>query len=390
MTAAQLNFPDIDFAYDPLPDLHNYLDDLREIGPVVAVKYLGEPAWLITRFDELKQAFNDDVNFNAEASYKDIALPSMGRTIQNMSGDEHRINRGLVSGAFFPAKVRALAESLVIPVAEELLNKLEGRDEVDFVKEFTRPYPFTVISRMLGLPVDDQEQMLSWAVKLIDYPWDPEGALKAKQDFGDYLKPLVDARRGGTGDDLLTLVANADFEGKLLDDEAVFSFVRMLFPAGSDTTYLVGGSMFFQVLSDPRLIALAQQGDAEREGMVQEAVRMNSPTALLPRICSIDTELGGVSLKTGERMLFGIICANSDPRVFPDPHRFDHTRTIKSLAFGNGPHFCVGSNLARLELREALHLVFKRFPNIALTDKTPAITGGVLRGPRELMVKLNG
>ena len=188
----------------------------------------------------------------------------------------------------------------------------------------------------------------------------------------------------------MALVAHAKFEGKVLDDVTLFSFVRMLFPAGSGTAYLVGGSMFLQVLSDPRLRELAQQGDKEREGMVQEAVRMNSPTALLPRMCSIDTELGGVSLKAGERMLFGIICANSDPRVFPEPRSFDHTRTTKSLAFGNGPHFCVGSNLAKLELREALRLVFERFPNIALTDKKAEITGGVLRGPRELMVKLNG
>ena len=390
MIAAKINFPDVDFAYDALTNLHDYLDDLRELAPVVAVKYLGEPAWLITRFNELKLAFNDDIHFNAEASYKDIALPSMGRTIQNMSGDDHRINRGLVSGAFFPAQVRALSDSLVIPVAEEILDNLKGKNEVDFVKEFTRPYPFRVISRMLGLPVHDQDKMLSWAVKLIDYPWDPVGALKAKQDFGSYLKPLVDYRRGRSGEDLLSLVANAEVGGKLLDDEAVFSFVRMLFPAGSDTTYLLGGSMFLEILLNPQLRVLAQQGDREREGIVQEAVRLNSPTALLPRICSLDTELGGVSLKSGQRMLFGIVCANRDPRVFPNPHVFDHKRTIKSLAFGNGPHFCVGSNLARLELREALRLVLERFPNIALVDKESKITGGVLRGPRQLMVKLNG
>jgi len=338
MKAAQLNFPDIDFAYDALPDLHDYLDKLREKGAVVPVQYWNKPAWLITRFDELKQAFTDEEHFEAAASYKEIALPSMGKTMQNMVGEEHRINRGLVSGAFFPAQVRGLAESLVIPVAEELLDKIQGKEQVDLVKEFIRPYPFTVISRMLGLPVNDQDKMLEWAVKLIDYPWDPEGALKAKQDFSDYLKPLVDARRGGAGEDLLTLVANAEYEGKHLDDEAV----------------------------------------------------MSSPTALLPRVCSKDTELGGVSLKAGERVLFGIICANSDSRVFPDPHTFDHTRTTKSLAFGNGQHFCVGSNLARLELREALRLVFQRFPNITFTDKKPQITGAVLRGPREFMVNLNG
>ncbi|MDB3856158.1 cytochrome P450 [Halieaceae bacterium] len=390
MKAAQLNFPDIDFAYDALPDLHDYLDKLREKGAVVPVQYWNKPAWLITRFDELKQAFTDEEHFEAAASYKEIALPSMGKTMQNMVGEEHRINRGLVSGAFFPAQVRALAESLVIPVAEELLDKIQGKEQVDLVKEFIRPYPFTVISRMLGLPVNDQDKMLEWAVKLIDYPWDPEGALKAKQDFSDYLKPLVDARRGGAGEDLLTLVANAEYEGKHLDDEAVFSFVRMLFPAGSDTTFLVGGSMFAAVMADPMLRALTQAGDKEREGIVQEAIRMSSPTALLPRVCSKDTELGGVSLKAGERVLFGIICANSDSRVFPDPHTFDHTRTTKSLAFGNGQHFCVGSNLARLELREALRLVFQRFPNITFTDKKPQITGAVLRGPREFMVNLNG
>jgi len=389
MSAPQINFPKIDFAYEPLPNLHDVLDDLRERGPVVPVQYLGGPAWLITRFDELKQAFTDDVHFNAEASYKDIALPSMGRTLQSMSGETHRINRGLVSGSFFPKQVRDLGESLVIPVAKELLDKLESKDEIDLVTEFTRPFPFTVISRMLGLPVDDQDQMLEWAVKLIDYPWDPEGAIKAKNDFSEYLKPLVDERRLNPGDDLISLLTKAQFEGESLDDEEVYSFVRMLFPAGSDTTYMVGGSMFIKVLSDPKLRKLTQMGDQEREGIVQEAIRIYSPTSLLPRICSKDTELGGVSLKAGARMLFGIICANSDPRMFPDPHTFDYTRTTKSLAFGNGVHFCVGSNLARLELREALRLVFQRYPNMSLTDNNPEITGAVIRGPRQLMVKLN-
>ncbi|PLW82277.1 cytochrome P450 [Kineobactrum sediminis] len=379
--------PGIDFAYDELPDLHERLDELRAIGPVVPVTYHGETVWLITRYRELKQAFSDEEHFASKAAYTVHSEPSMGKTLQTMSGQQHRINRMLVSKPFFPKQVRHAVESLIAPIADELLNRLSDREEVDLVEAFTRPYPFTVITRMLGIPVNDEDKLLEWALKLIDYPWDPQGALRARSEFADYMQPIVEERRVRPGDDVISLLATAEFEGQRLGDEEIYSFLRLLFPAGSDTTYKVAGSLFYAILSDPTVRAQATESDSAREAIVQEALRWQPPTALLPRCCSKDTELAGIPIKQGDWILFGISAAHRDPEVFEDPHHFNPSRTEKNLAFGHGEHFCLGSHLARCELETAIERLFARFPKLRLCPDRPVrFSGGVLRGTPELWV----
>jgi cytochrome P450 len=384
--------PRVDFAYDEVTDLHALLDELRAHGPVVRVKYLGAPVWAILDHKELNQAFNDLEHFDPGDGYRIISAPSMGNTMQTMSGDRHRIARASVAAPFLPASVRGYVERLIEPIAHELMDRIAGRREVEFVQGFTRPYPFTVITRLLGIPVDDEAMFLEWAVKLIDFPWDPEGALKAKAQFDDYmLRILADRRRDPTGDFVSMLVSSA-FEGKRLDDEEILSLFRLLFPAGSDTTYKNAGSLFACVLADPELRAMAQKGDQERAAIATEGLRWQAPTAMLPRMATGDIRLGEAHIKKGDWVLFGITAANRDPKVFPDPHRFDPSRDNRELiSFGRGVHFCLGMHLARRELETALRVVFERYPDIRLKPGTTVeYVGGVLRGPRELWVQPYG
>jgi cytochrome P450 len=380
--------PDTDFAYDELPDLHERLDKLRALGPVVPVTYHGQTTWLITRYQELKQAFADEEHFASKAAYTVHSEPSMGKTLQTMSGQQHRVNRALVSKPFFPKQIRDAVEAVIAPIADELLDRLNDCAEVDLVAAFTRPYPFSVIARMLGIPVHDEGKLLEWALKLIDYPWDPEGALRARSEFADYMQPILDERRERPGEDVISLLATAEFESQRLSDEEIYSFLRLLFPAGSDTTYKVAGSLFYAILSDPAVREQAMAGAAAREAIVQEALRWQPPTALLPRRCSKDTELGGVAIAAGDWVLFGITSAHRDPEVFSNPDCFDPARTEKNLAFGHGEHFCLGSHLARRELETAIERVFTRFPNMRLcADKPVRFSGAVLRGTPELWVR---
>jgi len=147
MITATALMPGVDFAYDELPDLHEPLDELRAIGPVVPVTYHGETVWLITRYEELKQAFSDEEHFASKAAYTMHSEPSMGKTLQTMSGQQHRVNRTLVSKPFFPKQIRAAVEAVIAPIADELLDRLNDREEADLVEAFTRPYPFSVIAR---------------------------------------------------------------------------------------------------------------------------------------------------------------------------------------------------------------------------------------------------
>ncbi len=379
--------PDIDFAWDALPNLHEVLDELRQEGPVVRVQYHGGPAWLILGWEELRQAFADEEHFEAARAYRIHSEPSMGKTMQTMSGEQHRINRGLVSGSFFPGKVRALVEPLIETQADLALDALAGQEAVDLVQAFARPYPFKVITRLLGIPVHDDAKFLTWALKIIDFPWDPEGAMQAKAEFDAYMLPLIAARRAQPEQDLVSVLATAELENQQLSDEEILSFCRLIFPAGSDTTYKNLGSLLYAVLTTEGVVeqCLAEPGAVA--DVVQEGLRWEAPTGLLPRMCSRDTKLAGVAIREGDWVLFGITAANNDPAVFSEPRRFDPGRRNKNLAFGHGEHFCLGSHLARQELEVALRRILERFPDLRLIEERPvAITRAVLRGPEELWV----
>jgi cytochrome P450 len=388
MTAACL-MPDVDFAYAELPNLHEALDALRAHGPVVPVRFHGETTWLILAYEELAAAFADDETFPSKAIYERISMPTMGKTIQCMAGDEHRRNRALVSHAFRPSVMRNAVDLLLVPLAHELIDRFAARGQGDLVAEFTRRFPFLVITRFLGIPVADEDKLLDWAQKLIEFPWDPEGAVAASRDFTDYLRVLVAERRAAPGDDLVSELAHAELAGERLTDEEIFSFLRLLFPAGSDTTYKNLGSLFYAVLAHPEVAALARADARAIPAIVDEGLRWEPPVALLPRACGKDVHWAGVHLRAGAPLLYGIAAANRDPAVFADPHRFDPARKgSRHLTFGHGLHFCLGSHLARRELEVALATVLARLPGLALAaPEDTRITGAVIRGPEHVRVR---
>jgi len=382
--------PDIDFAYADAPNLHELLDETRKSGSVVPVRYHDEVTYLINSHTELREAFADEEHFASSAAYRVHSEPSMGRTLQVMEADEHRVNRLLVSRPFLPSRVRSYIEGCITEEATRRLDALDGKSEFEMVEGFTRPFPFSVITRLLGLPVHDEVQFLEWAIKIIDYPWDPEGALRARRGFEDYLRPLLKLRRESPEEDVLSLLATSEIEGKQLTDDEIFAFCLLLFPAGSDTAYKNLGSLLTAILSTPGMREQAQESDQAREDLVLEGLRWQPPTALLPRRCSADTELGGVAIAAGTPMIFGITAANNDPAVFPEPRSFKPGRANKNehLAFGHGEHFCPGSHLARRELETAIKLIFERFPEMELIPERPVeFTGCVLRGPRDVWVR---
>jgi cytochrome P450 len=201
---------------------------------------------------------------------------------------------------------------------------------------------------------------------------------------------VMDERRRKPGDDFVSSLIKAQSEGKIRSDEEILTFFRLLFPAGSDTTYKAAGSLFACVLSDPEILALAKNSDKDRQAIVTEGLRWQAPTAFLPRKASADCTLGGADIRAGDWALLALTAANNDPAVFPDPRKFDPGRDNRELiTFGRGIHFCLGTHLARRELETALRVVFTRFPNMQLKPASGVefFSAGVQRGPRELWVR---
>jgi cytochrome P450 len=386
--ALEYAFPDIDFGLDDVPNIHELMAELHASAVrVVPVRYIGGTAWLLFRHDDVYRAYRDSEHFPSSASYTRIAMPTMGRTLQCMEGDEHRIKRALVSGAFLPNAVRRHTERLLRPLAHRLIDSFTGRTELDLVEEFCHRYPLQVITGLLGIPADDEQQLIQWIHGLFLYPWDPASALQAKASITDYLLPIIQARRAQPQDDVISLLCNAETEGHRLDDEDMLAFIRLLFPAGADTTYLTLGSMFNAILGDAALTARLIAEPALIPSAVEESLRLFGTVCLLPRYTEIGFELDGITIPPNSTVLFGSAPADRDAAVYADPQRFIIDRQPRHLVtFGGGPHFCLGTHLARAELCVALELLLQRLPGLRLRDGMVPATSAVLRGVRKLPV----
>lgn len=379
--------PEIDFGLDPLENLYGVVADLRAQGHrVVPVRYINGTAWLLLDYDDVAAAYADEQNLPAAPAYLRHSVPSQGMTLLAMQGNAHRINRALVAGAFQPAAIRRLAEALLVPVANRLIDGFAGESTLDLVPRFTHAYPFAVISEMIGIPEADHAWFMAQIERLFRYPWEPEQALAARREVTSHLQPLLDQRRRDPQDDLLSMLATAQVEGQVLTDEEIFSFIRLLYPAGAETTYLTMGSMLWEVLSDPDIPQELANNPAKRAAAVEEALRKHGGVAFQPRYTENEVVIAGVAIPAQSWLLFGNGPAGHDPKVFPDPEAFRLDRgQNRHVAFGKGPHFCLGSHLAREELRIALHLLLERLPGLRLVAATPP-TGAVLRGVTSLEI----
>ena len=392
-TAAVIDyaFPEIDFGLDDVPDIHALMERLHATGRrVVPVRYIGGTAWLLFRHEDVYRAYRDSEHFPSSASYTRIAMPTMGRTIQCMEGEEHRIKRALVSGALLPASVRKHTEALLRPLAHRLIDGFAGKKALDLVEEYCHRYPLQVITGLLGIPADDEQQLIAWIHGLFLYPWDPDGALKAKEAITEYLLPILHERRARPRDDVISLLCAAEVEGHRLEDEDILGFVRLLFPAGADTTYLTLGSMMNAVLGDAAIAGRLRENPTLIPAAVEESLRLFGTVCLLPRYTETGFTLGGTSIPPQSTVLFGTAPADRDAAEYPDPQRFDIERQPRHLVtFGGGPHFCLGTHLARAELSVSLELLLQRLPDLRLRDGMMPATGAVLRGVRTLPVLLD-
>jgi cytochrome P450 len=380
--------PDIDFGRDALPQLEAQLAALIAAGErVVPVRYLGGTAWLILRHEDVGRAFRDPRQFPAAAANLRYSLPVQGRTLLCMEGEEHRIHRALVADAFQPQAVQGLLGAVLRPLAHELIDGFGARRELDLVAAYCHRYPLRVIARLLGIPAADEEQLFAWVRGLFDYPFNPQAALTARDEVNAFLLPLIHARRSAPRADLISRLASAQVEAHSLSDEDILSFVKLLFPAGADTTYLTMGSMMNAVLGDEALRARLLREPALIADAVEESVRLYGAVGLLPRYTESGARVGDVDIPPDSWVLFGVRSAGRDAARYPDPERFELTRHAQRLvSFGGMPHFCLGVHLAKAELATSLELLLARLPGLRLAQGPMPQSSAVLRGVRRLPV----
>lgn len=387
----------VDFGLHELPGdaLHAVLHAYRERGPVQPTRFLGLPAFVITSHKALEEAFLDEHAFPGHRMYQASFEPAIGKSfISDPDPASHLLFRKLATPAFRSRAVASYEQSGLAALANELVDRIEGRlavgDEVDLVADFSARFPYLVISRLLGLPRDREDEFHGWALALLTYRDDPERGRRARQSLSDFLAPIVEDRRRRPQNDVISELLQAEVDGRRLDDEEVFSHVRLLFPTGGETTHGSLGNLlsalFLQagawerIVRDPGCIPAA----------VAEGLRYDTPIAVLPRLSRSErATFRGIDVPADSWVLFAIAAANRDPEAIRDPDRFDIDRAQPpNLVFGRGPKSCPGLHLARRNMAVALEVLTRRLPDLELVDHEAALPRRtVLRAPAALRVR---
>ncbi|MBF6341125.1 cytochrome P450 [Nocardia abscessus] len=313
---------------------------------------------------------------------------------------DHTRLRRLVAKSFTARSVARL-ESYVFELADNLLDAVaeRGTTSMDVVAELARPLPTTVICHMLGVPLADEPLFRGWSDRLIvlvdGFDMEPPPAdrlpdwLSALTELHRYIDDLITTRRRSSGDDLISDLLAAEEEGDVLGHDELISTVVLLLVAGHETTVNLIANGILAVLRQPELLNDLRERPELAPAVVEETLRHDPPVQLTARLLKEDTELCGHTVPRGAMVNLLLAAAQRDPAVFIEPNLFDPGRPdSRHLAFGSGPHFCLGAPLARLEGAAAFQRFAERVVNPILVQDPPPYRPHVnLRGPEALVVR---
>jgi cytochrome P450 len=376
-------------------DPYTELARLRRENPVQRIDLSGmpgqegKPVFIVYRYEDVQQMLRDNDTFSSSIIIQAFGDVFGKHVMLGMDEPEHNRHRALVSKAFSQKALARWEDDLVGRVGNDLIDQFAELGRTDLVKTFTFPYPTQIIAGLLGLPREDYPQFQKWSISLLSFTVNPERGKAASVALAEYFAPILAARREEPREDLISGLAAAEIDGERLSDEEIFSFLRLLLPAGVETTYRSLGNLLFALLSDQRQLDAVRNDRSLLPQAIEEAVRWEPPLLTITRVASRDTELGGVAIPEGSSVMPMLGAANRQDERFADPNRFDIFRDVKpNIGWGHGVHVCLGMHLARLEMRVALNLLFDRLPNLRMDPEggDPYIRGQVFRSPTSLPI----
>jgi len=306
---------------------------------------------------------------------------------------DHTRMRSLVVKAFSPVVVERMRPHIQ-EIVDKLLDQVRHTGTIDIIADLASPLPVTVISRMLGIPHETQDQLHEWAnilARILDSPIsldEYEAMNKVIEEFQEYLRILIAEREKNPKEDLISaLIAARDQSDRLSQDE-LLSICILLFATGEETTVNTIGNGMLALLRHPDQMEKLKSEPTIIQSAVEEILRYDSPVQISGRIVTDNIEIGNQTIQGGENLVLCLGSANRDPAVFPNSDRFDiNRRENNHLAFGDGIHHCLGSALARAQAQIAINTLVQQFPNLKLaSDKPEWRKNIVLRGLKALPV----
>jgi len=398
------------FAPETLVDPFDYYREAHEAG--VKLEFVAEAnAWVVYSYELVSEVTakpeiysNDFASLMGAADDEIDAILAEGwdnpPTMLNADHSIHTRNRKLVNLAFSAPRVNAI-EADMRKKSIELIAKMAEKGSGDFVEDFAIPLPVAMIAQQIGLD-NDPKQVKDWSDAAVDrfsQLISRERELECARSFVDYqryMKGLIDDRRANGGDDLLTDLVEARVEGETpLTDEEIMSIMQQFMVAGNETTTSTIAGGLLQLIRNPDQMAKAKAAAGGRDpkliqNMVEEMLRYESPSAGIWRVVKEDVELGGEKIAAGSMLQVRYAAANRDPAKFEDPDAFliDRKNARAHLAFGKGPHMCVGNMLSRKEMFVAFDELLERLDNFQLADEggITVLPNIMLRGVTKLPI----
>lgn len=283
-----------------------------------------------------------------------------------MDPPDHDKHRMLLTKVFTPRAV-AQRESDIRAVITGLLDKVIERGECDFVRDVAVEFPLVVTSNMLGVPECDRGKLFDWTNKMADVSLPPEQGLQMMQEMAAYLVGLVSERRERPTDDLLSRLIDAEVDGQKLNDIEIVVHFAQLMAGGNETTRNAFAGGLLALMENPDQRQALRDDPTLIAGAVEEILRWHTPIMHNVRTATKDTEIHGVRIEEGQRLALWHVAANRDPAEVSNPDTFDVRRVgLKHMSFSGGRHFCLGNQLARLELRVCIAETLRRIPDMQL------------------------
>jgi cytochrome P450 len=361
------------------------------------------PMALVACYSDALAILRDPERFSSVppmSPFLEMRLAVFGRAPRVVFSDPpvHTRLRKLVSKAFTPRRIKDL-EPRIREFTTMLLDRAVRKSGFEVMADLANPLPVMVIAEMLGVSHDDYEQFKQWSDLVVEADnvapgvEMPAAIVEAFNALRGYFIAEVEKRRRDPGSDLVSALVVARDEADALSEEELITFVVLLLLAGNETTTNLIGNGMLALGRNPDQLAKLRGDLSLMPRAIEEMLRIDGPVQATARYPKIDVQIGGVEIKTNTPTFVIVAAANRDPAQFPEPQRFDITRTPNEhLAFGNGIHFCLGAPLARMEGAIAITTALERFPRLRLAapDASPAYKGSYfLRGLSSLKMVLD-
>ncbi len=393
--------------FDPMEQFSGVAGDLRDPYPGFWARrrdtpVAHRPAWSmrgerteayeVYRYDDVAAVLRDNGTFSSASIREGMGAVMGPYPLVGMDEPEHKRLRSLVAQTFRQKTLAHWEDDLIVGVVDEMIDGFATDGRAELVRQFTFRYPVQVIAAILGLPREDHEQFHRWAMAIINVAARPIDGVQSSSTLREYLAGVLDDRRSHPRDDFVSDLATVEVDGEHLDDEEIFSFLRLLLPAGAETTYRATGNFLFGLLSRTDQLDALRDDRALVTQAIEESIRWEPPLLITSRRAAVDTSVAGVEIPAGAQVIANIGSGNHDETRWDDPDEYDLFREPRPMiSFGVGPHMCLGMHLARMEMRVAVDRLFDRCPNLrfdphAVERDDPHIHGETFRSPTSLPV----